>query len=198
MREYHCSTYESYGLKATNRFPHEIPVAGADTILIQQGINDIIHPVGVEVNPFRPMSDLPTPEELIEGLRYYIRESRKLGLRVYMGTLLPIRGWRTFAPFREELRCAINDWIRTTDEIDGCVDFAHALENPEDPVAFLPAYDSGDHLHPSEEGYRVMAQTAESGDTADFCNPGGGINECVTTLDDQCQTDHKDKYCEKH
>lgn len=77
-----------------------------------------------------------------------------------MGTLLPIRGWRTFAPFREELRCAINDWTRTTDEIDGCVDFAHALENPEDPVAFLPAYDSGDHLHPSEEGYRIMAQTA--------------------------------------
>lgn len=160
LREYHCITYESYGLKATNRFPHEIPVAGADTILIQQGINDIIHPVGVEVNPFRPMSDLPTPKEMIEGLRYYIRESRKLGLRVYMGTLLPIRGWRTFAPFREELRCAINDWIRTTDEIDGCVDFAHALENPEDPVAFLPAYDSGDHLHPSEEGYRIMAQTA--------------------------------------
>ena len=69
LREYHCITYESYGLKATNRFPHEIPVAGADTILIQQGINDIIHPVGVEVNPFRPMSDLPTPKEMIEGLR---------------------------------------------------------------------------------------------------------------------------------
>lgn len=160
LREYHCLTYESYGLMGAKRFAHEVPTDGADAVIIQQGINDIIHPVGVEVNPFRPMSDLPTPKEMIEGLRYYIRESRKLGLRVYMGTLLPIRGWRTFAPFREELRCAINDWIRTTDEIDGCVDFAHALENPEDPVAFLPAYDSGDHLHPSEEGYRIMAQTA--------------------------------------
>ena len=40
-------------------------VAGADAVLIQHGINDIIHPVGIEVNPFRPWSDLPTAQGLI-------------------------------------------------------------------------------------------------------------------------------------
>ncbi len=54
LRQYDCITYDSYGLKGTNRFAHEIPTAGADTVIIQQGINDIIHPVGTDVNPFRP------------------------------------------------------------------------------------------------------------------------------------------------
>lgn len=160
LREYHCITYESYGLKGSHRFPHELPVCGADAIIIQQGINDIIHPVGIEVNPFRPMSDLPSAKELIEGLRYYIRESKKLGMKVYLGTLLPIEGWRTYAPFREELRNAVNDWMRTTDEVDGVIDFAKALADPDNESAFLPTYDSGDHLHPSEAGYRKMAMAA--------------------------------------
>lgn len=159
LREYDCITYESYGLKGDRRFPHEVPTDGADTVLIQQGINDIIHPVGTDVNPFRPMSDLPTVEELIEGLKYYIKEARSYGYRVYVGTLLPIEGWRTYAPFREEMRNAFNDWIRTTDLIDGCVDFDRAVCDPANPSAFLPEYDSGDHLHPSAAGYKKMAQT---------------------------------------
>ena len=159
LREYNCITYESYGLSGERRFPHEVPSSdGVDTILIQQGINDIIHPVGTGVNPFRPMSDLPTAEELIEGLKYYIREARSYGYKVYVGTLLPIEGWRTYAPFRDELRNAYNEWIRTTDLIDGCVDFDKAVRNPEKPSAFLPVYDSGDHLHPSAVGYKAMAE----------------------------------------
>ncbi len=157
LREYSCITYESYGLKGVRRFPHEVPTDGADCVLIQQGINDIIHPVGTEVNPFRPMSDLPTVEQLIEGLKYYINEARSYGYRVYVGTLLPIEGWRTYAPFREEMRNAFNDWIRSTDLIDGCVDFDRALCDPKNPSAFLPEYDSGDHLHPSAAGYKAMA-----------------------------------------
>ena len=157
LREYSCITYESYGLRGDHRFPHEVPTDGADTVLIQQGINDIIHPVGTEINPFRPMSDLPTVEELIEGLKYYIKEARSYGYKVYVGTLLPIEGWRTYAPFREEMRNAYNEWIRNTDLIDGCVDFDKAVCNPENPSAFLPEYDSGDHLHPSPAGYQAMA-----------------------------------------
>ena len=67
LRQYECITYDSYGLKGTNRFHHEVPTAGADTLIIQQGINDIIHPVGIDVNPFRPMSDLPAADELIQS-----------------------------------------------------------------------------------------------------------------------------------
>lgn len=158
LREYSCITYESYGLKATNRFNHEIPSAnGVDTIILQQGINDIIHPVGVDINPFRPMSDLPTIDELIEGFKYYITEARKLGLKVYAGTLLPIKGWRTYAEFRDVLRNQFNEFLRTTDLLDGCIDFDLAVRNPEDPAAFLPLFDSGDHLHPSAAGYKAMA-----------------------------------------
>lgn len=157
LREYECITYESYGLSGEHRFSHEVPTDGADTVIIQQGINDIIHPVGEEINPFRPMSDLPTAEELIEGLKTYIAQAREYGYKIYVGTLLPIEGWRTYAPFRDELRNAYNNWIRTTDLIDGVIDFDKALCNPEHPTAFLPIYDSGDHLHPSKEGYQRMA-----------------------------------------
>ncbi len=162
LREYHCLTYESYGLMGENRFHHEVPTDGADTVIIQQGINDIIHPVGEAVNVFRPMSDLPTAEELIQGLKTYIAQARSYGYRVYVGTLLPMGGWRTDAPFRQELRHAYNDFIRTTDLIDGCIDFDRALRDPENPDWFLPEYDSGDHLHPSAAGYRRMAMEVPS------------------------------------
>ena len=158
LRQYSCLTYESYGLSGENRFHHEVPTDGADTVIIQQGINDIIHPVGEEKNVFRPMSDLPTVEELIDGLKNYISQARDLGYRVYVGTLLPMGGWRTDAPFRQEMRHAYNQFIRTTDLIDGCIDFDRALRDPERPDYFLSEYDSGDHLHPSAKGYRRMAQ----------------------------------------
>lgn len=158
LRQYSCLTYESYGLSGENRFHHEVPTDGADAVIIQQGINDIIHPVGEEKNVFRPMSDLPTVEELIEGLKNYISQARDLGYRVYVGTLLPMGGWRTDAPFRQEMRHACNEFIRTTDLIDGCIDFDRALRDPEHPDYFLPEFDSGDHLHPSAAGYQRMAE----------------------------------------
>lgn len=158
LRQYSCITYDSYGLKGDNRFTHELPVSGADSVIIQQGINDIIHPVGSDVNIFRPMSDLPTAEELIAGLEKYIRQAKEMGLKVYLGTLLPICGWRTYAPFREELRKAVNDWMRSTSLADGCIDFDRALLDEAKPEAFRPEYDSGDHLHPSSLAYRAMAE----------------------------------------
>ena len=157
LREYHCLTYESYGLMGSNRFHHEVPTDGADAVIIQQGINDIIHPVGEQVNVFRPMSDLPTVEELIEGLKTYIAQARSYGYKVYVGTLIPMGGWRTDAPFRQEMRHAYNDFIRNTDLIDGCIDFDIALRDPNRIDWFKPEYDSGDHLHPSAAGYKRMA-----------------------------------------
>ncbi len=158
LRQYDNITYDSYGLKGAVRFPREAKVSGADTVIIQHGINDIIHPVGVEVNPFRPWSDLPTADELIQGLQWYIAQAKEHGLDVYMGTLLPIYGWRTYEPFRDELRCAVNEWIRQTPGIKGCIDFDKALCDSADPAAFAPGYDSGDHLHPSEKAYERMAE----------------------------------------
>ena len=158
LRQYDNITYDSYGLKGAIRFPREAKVSGADTVIIQHGINDIIHPVGVEVNPFRPWSDLPTAKEMIEGLTSYIEIARDYGLKVYMGTLLPIYGWRTYEPFRNDLRNEVNEWIRTTDKIDGCIDFDKAVRALDKPEAFAEGYDSGDHLHPSDLAYRKMAE----------------------------------------
>ena len=157
LRQYDNITYDSYGLKGSIRFPREIVACGAKSVIIQHGINDIIHPVGIEVNPFRPWSDLPTAEEMIDGLRQYIDTARNHGLSVYLGTLLPIEGWRTYEPFRDELRCAVNDWMRTTTEADGCIDFAAAVCDPTHPAKFAEGCDSGDHLHPSQLAYQKMA-----------------------------------------
>lgn len=157
LRQYDNITYDSYGLKGETRFPREAKVSGADTIIIQHGINDIIHPVGVEVNPFRPWSDLPTADEMIAGLKKYVEWAKEYGLEVYIGTLLPICGWRTYEPFRDELRCAVNEWIRTTPDIKGCIDFDKALCDSTNPAAFAEGYDSGDHLHPSLKAYERMA-----------------------------------------
>ena len=155
LREYTCITYESYGLCGKRRFEREIStVSGADAVIIQQGINDIIHPVGTEINPFRPMSDLPDLKQLKEGYKYYMDVAEKYGLEVFTGTLLPIYGWRTYAPFREELRCGFNEWLRS---LSNCIDFDKEVC---DGLAFAAGMDSGDHLHPSEKAYELMAKLA--------------------------------------
>lgn len=164
LREYHCITYQSYGLCGKHRFEREIStVSGADTVIIQQGINDIIHPVGTDINPFRPMSDLPTVDELEEGIKYYVTIAKKYNLKVLLGTLLPIYGWRTYAPFREEMKGEFNRRIRANTYADGCIDFERALRSLENPYAFADGFDSGDRLHPSERAYAVMAEIAYKG-----------------------------------
>lgn len=158
LRQYDCITYAAYGLKGATRFPIEMEAAGADAVLIQHGINDIIHPVGVEVNKFRPWSDMPTSADLIAGVEdIYIQYAKEKSYKVYGGTLLPIYGWRTYAPFREEIKNEFNHWIRTCDKFDGYVDFDEAVRDENHPEAFAEGNDSGDHLHPSEKAYEIMA-----------------------------------------
>lgn len=161
LREYNCITYAAYGLKGATRFPIEMNVAGADTLIIQHGINDIIHPVGVEENKFRPWSDMPTTADLIKGVQeIYLVHARKLGLKVYSGTLLPIFGWRTYNENRDIIRNEFNQWLRTAPQFDDCVDFDAAVRDTADAKKFAEGFDSGDHLHPSEKAYQAMAAEA--------------------------------------
>ena len=161
LRQYDCITYQAYGLKGATRFPIEMNVAGATDLIIQHGINDIIHPVGTDVNPFRPWSDLPTVEEMIEGVtKIYVEPARAKGLKVWSGTLLPIFGWRTYNENREQMRQQFNEWLRTSPVFDGCIDFDAAVRSITNPKAFADGFDSGDHLHPSERAYETMAQAA--------------------------------------
>ena len=161
LRQYDCITYQAYGLKGATRFPIEMNVAGASDVIIQHGINDIIHPVGEDVNPFRPWSDLPTVEEMERGVEnIYVKPAKAMGLKVWSGTLLPIFGWRTYNEDRDAMRQQFNEWLRTSPIFDGCVDFDAAVRSTTNPKAFADGFDSGDHLHPSERAYEVMAQAA--------------------------------------
>ena len=155
LRQYECITYQSYGLKGSNRFMHEISsVSGAETVIVQHGINDIIHPVGPEINIFRPMSDLPTVDELVSGIEYYRNLTEQLHLKFVVGTLLPIYNWRTYAPFREQLKNAFNNKLRHSYPL---IDFEAEIGYEKDGIwYFKEGCDSGDHLHPSKKAYKLM------------------------------------------
>ena len=158
LREYSCHQTRHYGQSGLNRFARDIrSAAGADTVVVLHGINDIIHPDGV--NPFRPMCDLPCAEELIDGLRHYISAAHEAGMKIYLATILPFKGWRTFSKERNDIRMEVNRWIRENKEADGFVDFDAALRSVEDPECLTDLYASADKLHPSTEGAKKMAQT---------------------------------------
>ena len=160
LRQYDCITYAAYGLKGRTRFPIEMNTAGVSSVIVQHGINDIIHPVGSDVNPFRPWEDMPATEDLINGVKdIYVSYAKQNGIRIYSGTLLPIKGWRTYADFREKIRNEFNEYLRTSSDFDGCVDFDKAVRDPDDLSKFKDGYDSGDHLHPSMACYVKMANT---------------------------------------
>jgi lysophospholipase L1-like esterase len=80
------------------------------------------------------------------------------------GTLTPFEGALPDGPFsyfhdgaKERLRAEVNAWLRETTELDALIDFDLALRDPAAPNRLLPAFDSGDHLHPNDSGYAAMA-----------------------------------------
>ena len=156
LREYACDFYRHYGPRGIDRFEQEILAAGAGKVFILHGINDIIHPDEAD-NPFRPASDLPRAEDLIAGLQTYIDIAHRHQLSVYLAPILPFEGWRTYSPEREQIREQVNLWIYRQAQVEGVLPFETAVLNPENPLALLPEYDSGDHLHPSLAGAHALA-----------------------------------------
>jgi lysophospholipase L1-like esterase len=107
---------------------------------------------------------------LIQGHRQIIDRAHALGLKVYGGTLNPVEGYPfpgLWSPDPEEKRQAVNRWIRTSKAYDAVIDFDKVLRDPSHPTRLLPDYDSGDHVHPNDTGYRVMADAI---DLSLFCN----------------------------
>ena len=80
-------------------------------------------------------------------------------MKIYLATLLPCPRWLAGDEVREETRCRVNEWIRTTYLIDGVIDFERAVMDPNDPKRIAPEYDSGDQLHPSLAGAARMADS---------------------------------------
>ncbi len=145
-----------YGEAGIARIDEDLDsVYGADAMVVLHGINDIIHPNG---SIYRPLEMLPTPEELITGYRKYISSAKKRGIKVYMATILPFTKYYTWTPERELIRTTVNDWMRTTDEIDGVIDFDKAIRKEDDPAFAKEGMLSPDELHPSANGFKVLAE----------------------------------------
>ena len=109
----------------------------------------------------------PRQQTLIQVDEGLISRAHAAGLKIYGGTLTPFAGSGPgYGPgygstAGEQQRQALNTWIRTGGAFDGVIDFDEALRDPNQPTRLLPAYDSGDHLHPSDAGYKVMANTVD-------------------------------------
>ncbi|MFE6957818.1 SGNH/GDSL hydrolase family protein [Streptomyces sp. NPDC057696] len=122
--------------------------SGVKAVVIALGINDILR------NPHQN-----DPDKIVEGLRELTRQAHTRGLRVVGATLMPFQGHRGYEPRLDGVRQAVNAQIRSGKVFDEFVDFDKALRDPYNPRRLLPAYDSGDHLHPSDSGFRRMADT---------------------------------------
>ncbi len=156
---YPALSYFHYGEDGMTRFRREVEHDGVKGVIILHGINDIIHPDGK--NPMRPMSNMPTSNTLSNGICEYLKIAKDLGLKTYLGTLLPIKGWRTYDVPRDDIRIEFNNWIRTQTITDGVIDFEKAVLSHTDHRAFDPACNRGDNLHASVEGYRRMAEAVD-------------------------------------
>ncbi|MFC7590760.1 SGNH/GDSL hydrolase family protein [Nonomuraea antimicrobica] len=156
-----------FGDKAVDRFRRDVlgqPNVG--TVIIQLGINDIGISEVAAAPPFPILAPYPdvSAEQVVAGHRELIRAARAKGLRVIGATLTPIKGSAYHTGRSEAKRDAINAWIRTSGAYDAVVDLDRALASPDDPDRLAPAYDSGDHLHPSDAGYQAMAAAVDLAD----------------------------------
>lgn len=129
---------------------------GVTHVIVLEGINDI----GFGAFGFT----VPTADEIIAGHQQLIERAHARGLKIYGATLTPFEGTPFpgyFTPAGEAKRQAVNAWIRTSGEYDAVIDFDLVTRNPNDPTFLLPAYDSGDHLHPSDAGYEAMGNAID-------------------------------------
>ena len=144
-----------FGVNGLSRYERDVlAVTGASHVMVLLTINDIGQP-GARKAPEQEVS----ANQLIVGLRQLIARAHARGLKVIGGTLTPFDtyvGVGYYSPENEAKRQAVNAWIRNGKEFDGVVDFDAATRDPANPSKFLPAFDSGDHLHPNDAGYRAM------------------------------------------
>ncbi|RII19737.1 GDSL-like Lipase/Acylhydrolase [Streptomyces sp. YIM 130001] len=122
--------------------------SGVKAVVIALGVNDILR------TPHQT-----DPQEIADGLRELTRQAHARGLRVVGATLMPFGGHRGYTPQLDAVRRAVNTEIRTGKVFDEVVDFDRALRDPYQPVKLRTPYDSGDHLHPSDAGFRKMAES---------------------------------------
>ena len=149
-----CLLRDFIGPRALNRFDRDVlDQPGVSWGIITVGINDI----GIGSLLGQPVS----AEQLIDGYRDLIERAHARGVLAYGGTLLPFEGADYFSEEGEQVRQAVNAWIRSGGAYDAVIDFDAVTRDPDAPTRLLPAYDAGDGLHPSDAGYAAMAEAIE-------------------------------------
>ena len=143
------------GQSALNRFDRDV--------LGQPGVRWVIFSDD-PINDLGSTSPQPTSAQLIAGIQQLISEAHQAGIEFICSTLTPYQGASYWNASGETAREAINAWIRAGNNgCDGVIDQDDATHNPADPTEYLPAYDSGDHLHPNDAGYQAIANAVNLG-----------------------------------
>jgi lysophospholipase L1-like esterase len=161
------ATGRGRGAAALARFDRDVlafPNVGHVVILL--GINDIGWPESM----LAPAAEAVTVEEIAGCYRQLVARARIAGIRVLLGTLTPFGGsfeGRQYETFftagKEDMRRRVNDWIRGSGAADAVIDFDRAVTDGSEPPRLKPEFDCGDHLHPSDAGYRAMAEAIDLG-----------------------------------
>ncbi|HET9087169.1 MAG TPA: SGNH/GDSL hydrolase family protein, partial [Acidobacteriaceae bacterium] len=140
------------GPNALARFDDDVLArSNARYLIVMESVNDI----GRYARDRQPYGNLA--ERLESGLAQMAVQAHQHGIAVFAATLTPYKGCTYYSPEGEAVRHQLNQWIRTSHVFDGVVDFAKATRDPQHPLRFLPEYDSGDHLHPNDAGFKAMA-----------------------------------------
>ncbi len=149
-----------FGVNALARFDRDVLAQpGVKFVIVLEGINDIGHP-----GSSAPLSETVSAEDLIGGLTQLVSRAREKGIKIFGATLTPFDGTTYagyFSPEKEVKRKAVNEWIRTSKTFDGVIDFDKIVQDSTHPDKMSPAYDSGDHLHPNDAGYKMMGESID-------------------------------------
>jgi len=147
--------HDGLGPKASGRFARDaLAVTGVSHVVILLGINDI----GFSI--FSAAEEV-SAADIIAAITSAARSAQAAHLKVFLGTLLPFAGSLYYTTDGDAKRGAVNDWIRSKAVGDGFFDFDQLLRDPADPTKYAASYDSGDHLHPNDAGYAVMAKAID-------------------------------------
>jgi lysophospholipase L1-like esterase len=155
---------DGLGPNALARFDRDVLApAGVRWLIVFEGVNDL---GGVARNgEVTPAEHAALVQRVLAAYQQLIFRAHVHGLRVVGATITPYVGSDYYHPGRlsEADRQAVNQWIRAAGHFDAVVDFDKVVGDPQHPDRLLPAYDSGDHLHPSPAGYLVMGEAVPLG-----------------------------------
>jgi lysophospholipase L1-like esterase len=150
---------DGYGPSAVARLDRDVlSQDGVRYIIVLESINDI-----GRLARLQSPDDEITAQQLEQGLGRIADAARQHGIKAFGATLTPYGGASYFSDKGEQIRKEVNEWIRTSGTFDGVIDFDTITRDPQKPEQFLPAYDCGDHLHPSDAGYKAMGEGIDLG-----------------------------------